>query len=151
MSQPEAHALLAHAPTFIRHEDIEMKLKALYLLAGLLVAGPTLADTQNGFNPYDDGFSIPNAASWGWWTRGDAGTLYAEFDNFLDSPYPGVRTAAPSVGSSGLSDAYISWNPGVFTSGTLNLYSFSTAQAYTVALTPASPLAAGRTRVVAQI
>jgi len=128
-----------------------MKLKALSLLAGLLVAGPTLADTQNGFDPYGAGFSTPNAASWGWWTRGDAGTLYAEFDNFLDNSYPGVRTAAPSMGSSGLSDAFISWNTGVFTSGTLNLYSFSTAQAYTVALTPASPLVALPTRVVAQI
>lgn len=128
-----------------------MKLKVLYLMAGLLAAGPTLADTQNGFDPYGAGFSTPNAASWGWWTRGAAGTLYAEFDNFIDSSYPGARTAAPSVGASGLSDAHIAWNPGVFMSGTQNLYSFSVDQAYTVALTPALPLAALPTRVVAQI
>lgn len=46
-----------------------MKLKTISLIAGLLLAGPALADTANGPDPYAAGFGFDRpddvAASWG--------------------------------------------------------------------------------------
>ncbi|MDO9241377.1 VPLPA-CTERM sorting domain-containing protein [Methylicorpusculum sp.] len=99
-----------------------------------VVSGLAMADITNGPNPYAAGygFDTPQQASWGGWTRGDAGTLYAEWDTFDDASYAGLRTAAPDVGSANTSNAFISWSPGTFAAGTGNLYSFSVPQSYQV-------------------
>ncbi len=113
-----------------------MKFK-LATLATLLAASPAFADFTNGPDPYAAGygFDTPTEASWGGWNRGDANTIYAEWDTFVDSSYPGTRTAAPDVGSSGTSDANIGWNSASFAAGTGNLYSFSAAEIFQVNLT----------------
>ncbi|OQW78660.1 MAG: exosortase [Proteobacteria bacterium ST_bin11] len=111
--------------------------KKLTLIAGLLaVSGSASADLTNGPDPYATayGFDTPTEAAWGGWTRGDTGTLYAEWDTFVDSSYPGTRTAAPDVGSAGTTDANIGWNAGTFAAGSGNLYSFSVTQRFTASL-----------------
>lgn len=113
-------------------------IQQLTLAAGLLTAsGLASADILNGPNPYASGFGFdkPQEASWGEWTRGDAGTLYAEWDTFVDSTYPGTRTAAPDIGSAGITDANLSWNAGTFAAGSGNLYSFSVPEHFTASLT----------------
>jgi hypothetical protein len=107
----------------------------LILVAGLVAgSGPVLADTANGPDPYAAGFGFdrPHEASWGGWIRGDAGTLYAEWDTFSDASYGtgGDRSAAPTLGQSGTTDAYLSWNAGTFVSDSGNLYNFSTAESF---------------------
>ena len=118
-----------------------MKLK-LATLAALLAASPAFADGLNGPDPYAAGFGFdtPTEASWGGWNRGDANTLYAEWDTFVDSSFPGTRTAAPDVGASGTSDANLGWNNGTFAAGSGNLYNFGTAEIFQVIATggPAS-------------
>jgi hypothetical protein len=89
-------------------------LQRLTLAAGLLAAvGPAWADIARGPDPYGAGFGLdkPDAAPWGRWTRGDAGTLYAEWDNFSDASHGGAadRTAAPDLGSFGTSSAWLGW------------------------------------------
>jgi len=108
-----------------------MKLKVLSLWAGALLATPALADNLNGPNPYTlgathaahspvdpnhasgwTGFELPEEAGWGW-ARGDAGTLYAEFDSFIDSSYGAANdgTSIADVGYSGVTNTpNISWN-----------------------------------------
>ncbi|WP_446810655.1 hypothetical protein ACH50O_03495 [Methylomonas sp. 2BW1-5-20] len=91
----------------------------LTLIASLMaVSGIAAADLTNGPDPYATGygFDTPTEAAWGGWNRGDAGTLYAEWDSFVDSSYPGTRTAAPDIGSAGTSNAYLGWNAGTFVS-----------------------------------
>lgn len=117
-----------------------MKLKTLYLMAGLLAAGPALADITNTPDPYAPGygFDMPHeaTATWGGWKRGAAGTLYAEWDTFVDDSYPDLRTAAPDVGTYGVTDAHVSWVKPVFITGTGNLYSiFADPQYYTFNIT----------------
>lgn len=124
--------------------------RKLATLAALLAASPAFADVTNGPDPYAAGFGFdtPTEASWGGWTRGDAGTIYAEWDTFLDNSYPGTRTAAPDVGSSGTSDANIGWNNGTFPAGSGNLYSFSVDEVFQVNLTGSVP--SGPVRAVLQ-
>lgn len=126
-----------------------MKLK-LASLATLLAASPAFADFTNGPNPYAAGFGFdtPTEASWGGWTRGTAGTLYAEWDTFSDASYPGIRTAAPDVGALGTSNAHIGWNTGTFTAGSGNLYSFSVDEVFQVSLSGSVPI--GPVRAVLQ-
>ncbi|AEF99396.1 VPLPA-CTERM sorting domain-containing protein [Methylomonas methanica] len=120
----------------------------LTLIAGLLaVSGTAAADLTNGPNPYAAGFGFdtPDQAAWGGWSRGDAGTVYAEWDGFVDASYPGLLTAAPDIGQSGTADANLSWNAGTFAAGSGNLYSFSVPETFAVSLTgsaAASPLRA---------
>lgn len=125
----------------------------LAAVAFALVATSAHADIANGPNPYGAGFGFdtPSEASWGGWTRGSAGTLYAEWDNFVDASYPGARTAAPDVGSSGVTSTYIDWNSGTFATGTGNLYNFSADEAFTVSVTPSAALAAGPVTVALQV
>jgi len=126
-------------------------IQQLTLAAGLLtVSGLVAADIVNGPNPYGSGFGFdkPNEASWGEWTRGDAGTLYAEWDSFVDASYPGVRTAAPDVGSAGITGAYLGWNAGTFAAGSGNLYSFSVPEQFSASLT--GSVAPGPVRAVLQ-
>jgi len=118
-------------------------------LAALLAASPAFADTTNGPNPYAYGFETPTEASWGGWNRGDAGTTYAEWDTYIDSSYPGTRTAAPDLGSAGASNANISWNSGTFPAGSGNLYSFSVDEIFQLSLSGAS--IAGPVRAVLQV
>lgn len=127
-----------------------MKLK-LATLAALLAASPAFADTTNGPNPYAAGlgFDTPTEATWGGWNRGDAGTSYAEWDNFVDATYAGTRTAAPDAGSSGVSNAHIGWNNGTFMAGSGNLYSFSVGEVFQVSLAGTS--ATGAMRAVLQV
>lgn len=126
-----------------------MKLK-LATLATLFTASPVFADFTNGPDPYAAGFGFnkPHEASWGGWTRGAAGTLYAEWDTFSDASFPGMRTAAPDVGASGTSDAHIGWNAGTFTAGSGNLYSFSVTELFQVNLSGSVP--GGPVRAVLQ-
>lgn len=128
-------------------------IRRLTLIAGLAAgSGPALADTQNGPDPYAAGFGFdrPQEAAWGGWIRGTAGTLYAEWDNFVDASYGTAsdRTAAPDLGHSGASDAYLSWNNGTFRAGSGNLYNFSGPESFQIQLTGAA--GGGPLRVVLQ-
>lgn len=127
-----------------------MHVKSLAMLCGLLLAAPALADTLNGPNPYAAGygFDTPTEAGWGGWNRGDANTVYAEWDTFTESSYPGTRTAAPTLGASGVTDAYLDWNSGTFAAGSGNLYSFSVTEVFNVHLTGTLP--SGPVRAVLQ-
>ncbi len=104
------------------------------LTAGLLAAAPASADLTNGPDPYAPGFGFdkPQEASWGgWgWTRGAGNSIYAEWDTFVDASYPGIRTAAPDVGSYNVTDPFVGWNTGTFVAGSGNLYSFSVTQQF---------------------
>ena len=124
--------------------------RKLATLAALLAASPAFADTTNGPDPYAAGFGFdtPTEASWGGWTRGDANTLYAEWDTFIDSTFPGTRTAGADIGASGTSDAKLGWNNGTFAAGSGNLYNFGAAEIFQVIATggPAS----GSVRAVLQ-
>lgn len=121
----------------------------ILLLAGLMACvGLAQADIANGPAPYAAGFGFdrPDEAVWGGWSRGDAGTLYAEWDNFSDPSYGTAtdRTAAPTAGSSGVTDAWLGWNAGTFAAGSGNLYSFSVAETFQAQLTGATPSGALR-------
>jgi hypothetical protein len=121
-----------------------MNFKLATLAAAMLVSAPAFADNTNGPNPYAAGFGFdtPTEASWGGWTRGDAGTLYAEWDTFTDLTHGASndRTAAPDVGQSGATGAHIAWNNGTFRAGSGNLYSFSGIEFFQILATggPAS-------------
>ncbi|MGD7036088.1 Kelch repeat-containing protein [Methylotuvimicrobium buryatense] len=120
--------------------------------AFLSVSGLAAADIQNGPNPYNPGygFDAPHAASWGGWARGDAGTLYAEWDTFIDASYGTAtdRTAAPDVGEANVSDAFAAWSAGTFVAGSGNLYSFSVPQNYNFSVT--GNVGMGQVRAVLQ-
>jgi hypothetical protein len=111
------------------------------------------ADTSNGPDPYASGFGFdrPEEAEWGGWKRGDAGSLHAEWDVFSDKSHGGAadRTAAPDLGSSGTSSAWLGWNAGTFVSGTGNLYSFTVPEAFNINM--AGALAPASLRVVLQV
>ncbi len=120
-----------------------MKLKAISFFAGLMLAGSALADITNGPDPYaaGSGFDKPSdsTAAWGGWTRGDAGTVYAEWDIFSGGiagiPYSTV------YGSSGANTHTLTWNPGTFAASTSgNLYSFSGPEVFDIDITPTSML-----------
>ena len=97
---------------------------------------PAAADRLNGPDPYAPGYGFdrPEEAEWGGWTRGAAGTLYAEWDVFRDDSHGAAkdRSAAPDVGSSGTTSAWLGWNAGTFITGTLNLYSFTVPETFDV-------------------
>ncbi|PKM37892.1 MAG: VPLPA-CTERM sorting domain-containing protein [Gammaproteobacteria bacterium HGW-Gammaproteobacteria-10] len=105
----------------------------------LSFSGIASADFTNGPNPYNPGygFDAPHEASWGGWTRGDVGTLFAEWDTFFDASYGTAtdRTAAPDVGSANTGNAYFGWSAGTFAAGTGNLYSFAVPQNYNAIVT----------------
>ncbi|SFW15521.1 PEP-CTERM sorting domain-containing protein [Nitrosovibrio sp. Nv17] len=114
-----------------------MKLKAIAVAAGLVLAGPALADYGNGPDPYAPGygFDTPTEASWGGWTRGDAGTVYAEWDSFTGGS-AGTGSREADYGFLGANTATLSWN-NAFVAGSGNLYAFSgTVQSYTINVTP---------------
>lgn len=117
-----------------------MKLKAISLIAGLILAGPALADITNGPGPYATGlgFDKPDdsTATWGGWTRGDTGTVYAEWDTFSGAPDIPYSTV---YGSSGASTHTLTWNAGTFAASTSgNLYSFSGTEVFDIDITPTS-------------
>jgi len=118
----------------------------------LMVSTLSIADIANGPNPYAPGFGFdtPQEASWGLWTRGSAGSLYAEWDTFVDASYGASndRTAAPGVGSSGTSDAWLGWNQGTFVAGSGNLYSFTVPELFAAEVTGSTT---GNVRVALQI
>ncbi|MEQ1529349.1 MAG: VPLPA-CTERM sorting domain-containing protein [Methylococcales bacterium] len=114
-------------------------------IAGLMtLSSLAMADIANNPDPYAAGFGFDqaNEASWAGWTRGDAGTIYAEWDNFADASFGTAtdRTAAPDVGSNGTSSAYLGWNAGTFRAGSGNLYSFSVTEEFNIALTTSTPI-----------
>jgi len=119
-----------------------------------LVASAAHADLTHGPDPYAAGFGFdrPHEAAWGGWTRGAVGTLYAEWDTFVDASHGAAnnRTAAPDVGSSGVSNPWLGWNAGTFPAGSGNLYSFTVASQFEASLTGAVG-AAPATRAVLQI
>jgi hypothetical protein len=126
----------------------------LLLAAGLLAASsPSFADARGGPDPYAAGygFDLPSEAAWGGWRRGDAGTLYAEWD-VLSDPSHGAgddRSAAPDAGGSGASSAWLGWNAGTFATGGGNLYSFTVPESFSIEL--AGPLPAVPLRVALQV
>ena len=128
---------------------------AARLMTGLLFAlcRAVMADTSLGPNPYQIGlgFDLPQEAAWGGWQRGAEGTLYAEWDIFNDASHGGKddRTAAPDLGRSGVSSAWLGWNAGTFISSTMNLYSFSVPEVIRVNVA-GSPIP-GPTRVALQV
>jgi hypothetical protein len=117
------------------------------VITGLLLTslnGLAIADIANSPNPYDAGygFDTPTEASWGGWTRGDTSTLYAEWDTISDASYGNSddRTAAPDMGIHNVADAYLSWNPGVFSTSTGNLISATVEQDFNIHISPVSLL-----------
>ena len=112
-----------------------------------------MADTSLGPDPYKAGlgFDLPQEAAWGGWQRGAEGTLYAEWDIFNDASHGGKddRTAAPDLGRSSVSSAWLGWNAGTFISSTMNLYSFSVPEIVRVNIAGSS--GAGPTRVALQV
>lgn len=93
------------------------------------------ADFANGPDPYSAGFGFDaphdSSAAWGGWTRGDAGTIYAEWDQFNGPTNP----KAPDVGSSNTPSATFGWNaPVTFAAGSGNLYSFSGTEIFTITI-----------------
>lgn len=131
-----------------------MKFKLATLAALCATAAtPAFADGLNGPDPYAAGlgFDTPSEASWGGWMRGDAGTIYAEWDTFTDSSYGATsdRTAAPTTGSSGTTDAFISWNSGTFPASSGNPYNFSGPEIYQTSIVGAD--IDGGVRAVLQI
>ncbi len=120
----------------------------------LLPTASAWADFTHGPDPYAPGFGFdrPHEATWGGWTRGSVGTLWAEWDNFRDASHGATndRTAAPDVGSFGASSPFLGWSMGTFQAGSGNLYSFTQPQRYTASLTGAVG-AAPATRAVLQI
>ncbi|PTR08939.1 putative secreted protein with PEP-CTERM sorting signal [Nitrosospira sp. Nsp5] len=114
-----------------------MKLRTMSVIAGLLLASPALADITNGPDPYTAGFGFDKpddaTAAWGGWTRGDAGTAYAEWDTFSGAPGTPYSTV---YGSSGVSNSTLTWNTVTFAASTSgNLYSFSGTQVYDIDIT----------------
>ncbi|WP_145998588.1 hypothetical protein [Methyloterricola oryzae] len=109
---------------------------------------PAVSDSSSGPDPYTAGFGfdLPQEAAWGGWTRGESGTLYAEWDVFNDKSHGGAndRTSAPDLGSYGTRSAWLGWNAGTFISGTGNLYSFTVPEVFSVNIVgsalPAQPL-----------
>ena len=119
-------------------------LSASGALASLIFSVGAMADFANGPNPYAAGFGFdrPNepgasANGWGGWSRGDSGTIYAEWDQFTGAPNP----APVDVGSSGTSSATLGWNAGTFAAGSGNLYNFSGTEIFDIAVAagPANP------------
>lgn len=94
------------------------KLTLLLLLAAGLTgqSGLASADIANSPNPYSVGygFDYPQQAVWGGWSRGDAGTVYAEWDTFN---FDGQLLA----GSYGLTNAQFGWDGGTSIDGNGNL------------------------------
>jgi hypothetical protein len=93
----------------------------LAVTAGLLVSAMTAshADSSIGIDPYAEGFGFdrPNEAAWGGWTRCAPGTLFAEWDNFVDDSHGAAddRTAAPNTAnegapSCGATSAWLGWS-----------------------------------------
>ncbi|RQW77196.1 MAG: hypothetical protein EHM62_08790 [Methylococcus sp.] len=130
-------------------------LKLTPIVLGLCWAwsGAGQADNSLGPNPYQAGFGfdLPQEASWGGWQRGSAGSLHAEWDIFKDNSHgkPDDRTAAPDLGKSGFTSAWLGWNAGTFISSTQNLYSFSVPEIIQINL--AGSPAAGPIRLALQV
>lgn len=98
-------------------------------------------------------FEDPATASWGGWSRGDAGTIYHHWDVFSDETAPGgiIVDTTPDVGSFGSAPHSVTENTGsAFLAGGANIYSFSEATDFTVEIggtaNPGQP-----TRVALQI
>lgn len=68
------------------------------------------------------------ALSWGTWNRGDAGSIWAEWDTFA---HPG-NNSAPAEGMSGTTSAELGWLPFTFRAGSGNLYAFTSHSYYTI-------------------
>jgi hypothetical protein len=123
---------------FKRKHNMSHKHSLTFASLLLTSSGLVQADGVNGPNPYAAGygFDTPSEANWGGWNRGDAGTIYAEWDSFSDASHGTAtdRTAAPGVGSSGATGPYLSWNAGTFAAGSGNLYSFSVPEVFQVNL-----------------
>ena len=77
--------------------------------------------------------------------------MYAEWDIFKDNSHgkPDDRTAAPDLGRSGFTSAWLGWNAGTFISSTQNLYSFSVPEIIQINL--AGTPAAGPIRLALQV
>jgi len=94
-------------------------LRSLATTALLTAVGATQADSSIGIDPYAAGFGFdrPNEAAWGGWSRCSAGTLFAEWDIFVDASHGAAddRTAAPNASSEttptcGSTSAWLGWN-----------------------------------------
>lgn len=111
-----------------------LKKQTGYILAAMILLIAPLAHAS----PYDPGFGFDRPSEWTHtmnWTRGDAGTIYAEWDNWRDAVIPGTRTANPEIGLSGASSALHEWSIGTFVTGTDNLYSFTVPSYHTINIT----------------
>lgn len=95
------------------------KLQTLLASLMLVGTGSLQADSSIGIDPYAEGYGFdrPIEAAWGGWTRCQTGTLYAEWDLFVDASHGAAddRTAAPNAGtesaaSCGVTSAFLGWD-----------------------------------------
>jgi hypothetical protein len=100
---------------------------------GLNLPSVGYSSTVTDPRPYlpADGFTVEDGPdiTWGGWNRGDAGTIWAEWDTFYEDA-PGSRMASADDGQggsgmSGTSSATISWNEGTFKAASGNLFNFT--------------------------
>lgn len=98
---------------------------------------PPSDDAAGGFNLPSVGYSgtimnpildpaPPTAGAdiaWGGWNRGDADTIWAEWDTF---------TSSSAEGMTGTSSAELTWSAGTFKAGSGNLYSFTAHSNYAI-------------------
>jgi hypothetical protein len=126
------------------------KTTVLFSVSAIALAFSSLAtaDFTNGPNPYDPGFGFdtPDQAGWGW-SRGDAGTIYAEWEDFTGQS----SGMAPDIGISGTSSANLTWNPGTFAASTGNLYNFGAVQIFGITIDGNDGPAAGPITVGLQV
>ena len=99
---------------------LQPRLGILFLaLVALLTQQQAMGDASIGIDPYGEGsgFDRPSEATWGGWSRCQAGTLFAEWDQFVDASYgtdtdgSGAPLAADgSKAQCGTQSAFLAWS-----------------------------------------
>lgn len=121
-------------------------MKKIALAVSMFAVMQAQADVVNGIDPYAAGygFDTPAEASLGW-LRGDADTLYAEWDVF-------GRTSPNHLGdvAAAGNTAYVRTAPTIV-SGSQNLYAFGGDHKFKIAVDTSSIAKAGNRKVALQI
>ncbi len=110
--------------------------KSLILQSAVLTAAFAFSASSYAATAFED----PSTASWGGWTRGDIGTVYARWDVFEGGgSFSSDHT--PDVGNLGAAvSGLVANNSGALVTGTNNIYSFSDTPDFTSYVQPTVPL-----------